>query len=80
SKTASSAAFLDALDPQLALLSSGYHNHFGHPHADVLARLRERSIPLLNTADAGFLHVRFASGGHVARQGRDESRAWWRIR
>lgn len=80
SKTASSAAFLDALDPQLALLSSGYHNHFGHPHADVLARLRERSIPLLNTADAGYLHVRFASAGYVARSGRDESRAWWRIR
>ena len=31
SKTSSSAAFLDAVQPQLALVQAGYRNRFGHP-------------------------------------------------
>ncbi len=79
SKTASSAAFLDAIDPQLALASAGFRNHFGHPHADVVARLSERSIALLNTADSGYLHVRFAPGMVGPEQGREMLQAWWRV-
>ena len=79
SKTASSAAFLDAIDPQLALVSTGYRNHFGHPHADVIARMSQRSIPLLNTANSGYLHLRFASDSVVPEQGREVRQAWWRV-
>ena len=79
SKTASSAAFLDAIDPQLALVSTGYHNHFGHPHADVVARFADRSVPLFNTAESGYLHVRFARARVAPEQGRLAHQAWWRI-
>ena len=79
SKTASSAAFLDAIDPQLALVSTGYRNHFGHPHADVIARMSQRSIPLLNTPNAGYLHLRFAPDSVVPEQGREVRQAWWRV-
>lgn len=79
SKTASSATFLDAIDPQLALVSAGYRNHFGHPHADVVARFSERSIPLWNTAESGYLHVRFAEGAIWPVQGREVRQAWWRV-
>lgn len=79
SKSASSAAFLDAINPQLALVSAGYRNHFGHPHADVAARFSEREIPLWNTADSGYLHLRFAPGMMVPEQGREVRRAWWRV-
>jgi competence protein ComEC len=78
SKTASSAAFLDAIDPRLALVSAGYRNHFGHPHADVVERFSERSIPLFNTADSGYLHLRFAAGSGAPEQGRILREAWWR--
>jgi competence protein ComEC len=79
SKTASSAAFLDAIDPKLALVSSGYRNHFGHPHADVVERFSDRAIPLFNTADSGFLHLRFAAGSGAPEQGRVVREAWWRV-
>ena len=79
SKTASSAGFLDAIDPKWALVSAGYRNHFGHPHADVLARFETRSIPLFNTAESGYLHLRFAQAPVAPEQGRMVHQAWWRI-
>jgi len=44
SKTSSSAAFLDAVQPRLALAQAGYRNRFGHPAPLVLERYRERGI------------------------------------
>jgi competence protein ComEC len=78
SKTASSPAFLDALAPQLAVVSSGYRNQFRHPAAEVRVRYAERSIKLLNTADSGYLHLRFLSSGLEVERGRDVRPAWWR--
>ena len=53
SKTSSSAAFLDAVAPSLALVQSGYRNRFGHPAPEVLARYRERHIRLLDSPHCG---------------------------
>jgi competence protein ComEC len=44
SRTSSSEAFLAALTPQVAIVSNGRGNRFGHPHPEVLARL-ERAVP-----------------------------------
>ncbi|MEO7548647.1 MAG: DNA internalization-related competence protein ComEC/Rec2, partial [Ramlibacter sp.] len=38
SKTSSSEAFLDAVQPRWALVQAGYRNRFGHPAVAVLAR------------------------------------------
>jgi competence protein ComEC len=79
SKTASSAEFLDSIAPKQAWVSAGYRNHFGHPHADVLGRYSERSVALFNTADSGYLHLRFAVGMGAPEQGRVCREAWWRV-
>ncbi|MDZ7870371.1 MAG: DNA internalization-related competence protein ComEC/Rec2 [Rheinheimera sp.] len=57
SKTASSLRFLQALQPKLALVSSGYQNQFGHPAPETRARLSLLQIPLLNTADSGYIRL-----------------------
>jgi competence protein ComEC len=44
SKTSSTAAFLDAVQPEVAIFQAGYRNRFGHPAADVLARYHSRNI------------------------------------
>jgi competence protein ComEC len=53
SKTSSSAAFLDAVQPQLAIVQAGYRNRFGHPAVSVMERYRERNIKVIDTAHCG---------------------------
>ncbi|CAA0119848.1 ComE operon protein 3 [Halioglobus japonicus] len=55
SKTSTSTAFLKYVQPQIVVISSGYANRFGHPHADVIARLNQRKAIVLSTAAAGGL-------------------------
>jgi competence protein ComEC len=44
SATSSSAAFLDAVQPSVALVSAGAGNRFGHPSPEVLDRLSDAHI------------------------------------
>ncbi len=53
SKTSSSAAFLDAVQPQIALVQAGYRNRFGHPAEPVLQRYAERHIRVLDSPHCG---------------------------
>lgn len=65
STTSSTAAFLDAVSPTLALVSTGYRNRFGFPRPVVMQRYIERGIPLLNTAQEGAITVRLAVDGRL---------------
>lgn len=42
SKTSTTPQFLSVVDPQIAVISVGANNTFGHPNPEVVARLRER--------------------------------------
>ena len=53
SKTSSSAEFLDAVAPQLAVIQAGYRNRYGHPAQDVLARYTARGISLVDSSHCG---------------------------
>jgi competence protein ComEC len=53
SKSSSSAAFLDAVQPRFALVQTGYRNRFGHPAEPVLVRYRERNIQLIDSPHCG---------------------------
>jgi competence protein ComEC len=53
SKTSSSAAFLDAVAPQVGIVQSGYRNRFGHPAPFVLARLQERQVKVVDSPHCG---------------------------
>jgi len=44
SKTSSGQAFLEAVNPQVAVISVGEDNDFGHPARDVLARLKDTLV------------------------------------
>ena len=55
SRGSSSAAFLDAVAPRLAIASATCRSRFGMPHPDVRARLAERAVPLAWTGRDGAL-------------------------
>jgi competence protein ComEC len=49
SRTSSKPAFLAAVRPQYAVISSGAFNRFGHPDHEVLQRLQSSAIHVLRT-------------------------------
>ena len=79
SKTSSSAAFLDAVRPRIAVFQAGYRNRFGHPAPDVVERYRERGIAVVATAACGAWQWR-ADGAKDGSCERDVERRYWHHR
>jgi competence protein ComEC len=63
SRTSSTPAFLDAVAPQVAIVSAGHRNRFGHPHPRTLAALDARAIRLRRTDLEGTLREE-SDGAH----------------
>ena len=53
SRTSSTAAFLDAVAPQVAVVQAAYRSRFGHPAPDVVQRYEARGITLLRSDRCG---------------------------
>ncbi len=64
SKTSTSEPFLEAVHPAFAMISAGFENSYGHPHADVLERLKQANIEVLRTDQMGAITIR-TDGKHV---------------
>lgn len=58
SNTSSTAPFLDAVSPEVAIISAGLDNQYGHPHDEVLQRLRLRAVEIYRTDLDGTIEVR----------------------
>jgi len=58
SSTSSSAAFLDAVHPRIALVSVGAGNSYGHPSEQVMRDLVARGVTVLRTDQLGSIVVR----------------------
>ena len=76
SKTSSSAVFLDAVQPQLALVQAGYRNRFGHPVAMVVARYEARGIRLVRSAQCGAASWQSSRPADVLCQRQQGQRYW----
>lgn len=63
SRTSTSAAFLEAVDPALVVISAGMRNRYGHPHAEVMGSLEARGVDVLRTDRDGTVRVRVEPGG-----------------
>lgn len=62
SATSSCQAFLEALSPDIALISCGRNNEYGHPHASVLERLEAIGAEIRRTDLEGTLILRVQEG------------------
>jgi len=74
SATSTTAAFLAAVRPRLALVSVGAHNSYGHPDAEVLERLGAAGVPALRTDLLGTVIVR-TDGTRLEVEAHGER--WW---
>ena len=76
SKTSSSAPFLDAVQPRTALVQAAYRSRFGHPAPEVLQRLRERGIAVVESPRCGAATWASAQPDRVGCERQDRMRYW----
>jgi len=78
SRTSSTAIFLDAVNPRVAVISAGYHNRFGHPRPEILERYEARGIKLFRTDRSGAVMIELAPGGLTVREFRQLEPRYYR--
>lgn len=59
SQTSSTQAFIELVQPQVALISAGKNNTFGHPNQEVLERLANEDITIYSTDKNGAIMHRY---------------------
>jgi competence protein ComEC len=79
SKTSSSDAFLDAVQPSLAMVQTGYRNRFGHPAQLVLERYRQRGVAVIDSPHCGAALWRSGQAHEMTCQ-RELARRYWHHR
>ncbi len=78
SKTSSSQAFLEQLNPKIALFSYGYLNRFRHPAEKVVRRYKKLNIKLFNTSNGAIdISSNLTNNSLLVRQYRVENRRFW---
>ncbi|MHA8138589.1 DNA internalization-related competence protein ComEC/Rec2 [Lactobacillaceae bacterium Scapto_B20] len=66
SKTSTADGFLNQLRPQIAIISAGRNNRYGHPNDEVLQRLNRMKTIIYNTQVDGMITYRYGGfkSGH----------------
>ena len=68
SKNSSSADFLDFCKPQLAVISAGRNNRYGHPSKETLRRLEYEKIPWVQTMSGGQIDLFLDTSTYVQKK------------
>lgn len=81
SLTSSSPGFIDAVRPDIAVVSSSRRNRYGFPKREVVRRYESRGVEVLNTATLGALSLRFPRTGEpcVAAAYRIDAQSYWHL-
>ena len=60
--------FLELTKPRIAMISCGRNNSYGHPHSELIERLKENGSVILRTDEGGFTSLCFDGGTISAKQ------------
>jgi len=76
SATSSTQAFLEAVQPSVAIVQAGYRNRFGHPRPDVLGRYSELGVLVVQTPRCGASQWRSYHPNLVHCERNEQKRYW----
>ena len=68
SRNSSSREFLQAVSPEITLISCGKENSYGHPHRETLQRLSEAGSKVYITKDSGMITIKIKEDGLILRE------------
>ena len=77
SKTSSTEAFVQRVNPELTIFTVGYRNRFGHPREEVVERYRALGSRLLRSDNDGAVLLRFADNSVAVETWRGLRRRYW---
>lgn len=79
SATSSTQAFLEAVDPRVAVVQAGYRNRFGHPRPDVLRRYSDLGVLVVQTPRCGASTWRSEQPNLVQCERNQRQRYWQHV-
>ncbi|WP_010630251.1 DNA internalization-related competence protein ComEC/Rec2 [Sporolactobacillus vineae] len=59
SRTSTSARWLEAVKPSVAIVSAGKNNRYGHPHEEIIQRLKKYRVQTIRTDQSGAIRFLF---------------------
>jgi len=74
SRNGTEAGFLARVQPDWAIVSAGFRNPFGHPHPELLGRVRSAGASVVRTDLNGAVRLRATAGGWAVDSFRVERR------
>ncbi len=69
SRTGTTETFLNVVQPEVGVISTGKGNPYGHPHKEVLDRLEKKGITVFRTDELGTLQLFTRGKGYEIRAG-----------
>ena len=77
SKTSSSMAFVDAVQPRMVLFPVGYRNRYRHPNQDIMRRYESRGSRSYDTGKDGAVLIKVNQSDIAVTVWRREARRFW---
>lgn len=77
SGTSSTPAFLNAVQPDIALFQVGYRNRYRHPKAEIFDRYGRLGVRRIRSDDSGAVTIRFGPSLQVSEFRTEHARYWY---
>lgn len=77
SRTSSTPAFVDAVQPRIVIHSAGWRSHFGHPRPEVVARYAQTGAAQFVTGNLGAIRLRIDDRGCQVEPWRPVAARFW---
>lgn len=77
SRYSNSTGFLEALAPEIALVSCSRTNRYGHPSKEAVGHMQQAGSQVYYTMESGRLCVKKTDGQAVCRGYLEEKEQWW---